>query len=152
MILASLNGIATSFLYTCPSGSCSGRPEKTRERPTAHSDTARVASWVASEEAKTSQQLSAEQRKAVEAAAFENVSVLTGGPGCGKTHTTRTSVQLWLAMGKKVSLKVVFSQFEGNIQTWRVDIALRKGCIICRKWWCSVQSITFMAVLTSSLY
>ena len=30
--------------------------------------------------------------------------VLTGGPGCGKTFTTRTIVALWKAMGKSIAL------------------------------------------------
>jgi exodeoxyribonuclease V alpha subunit len=30
--------------------------------------------------------------------------VLTGGPGCGKTFTTKTIVALWKAMGKSILL------------------------------------------------
>src|ERR671932_273168 len=40
----------------------------------------------------------------VEKAASERVLVLTGGPGCGKTFTTRTIVALWKAMGKSIAL------------------------------------------------
>ncbi len=48
--------------------------------------------------------LSAQQREAVELAAQSRVVILTGGPGCGKTFTTRTIVALWKAMGKTLAL------------------------------------------------
>ena len=48
--------------------------------------------------------LSQEQRHAVELAATSRLLVLTGGPGCGKTFTTRTIVDLWRAMGKSILL------------------------------------------------
>lgn len=48
--------------------------------------------------------LSAQQREAVELAAQSRVLILTGGPGCGKTFTTRTIVALWKAMGKTLAL------------------------------------------------
>lgn len=47
-------------------------------------------------------QLSAQQQEVVRGAAYSPTMVLTGGPGCGKTFTTRTVAQLWRAMGKKV--------------------------------------------------
>lgn len=37
-------------------------------------------------------------------AAREKVTILTGGPGTGKTFSTRTIVALWKAMGKKIAL------------------------------------------------
>jgi len=37
-------------------------------------------------------------------AASQRVLILTGGPGCGKTFTTRTIVALWKAMGKSIAL------------------------------------------------
>ncbi|ELR97404.1 ATP-dependent RecD-like DNA helicase [Gloeocapsa sp. PCC 73106] len=37
-------------------------------------------------------------------AASQTVMILTGGPGCGKTFTTKTIVALWKAMGKKIGL------------------------------------------------
>lgn len=48
--------------------------------------------------------LSAQQREAVELAARSRILILTGGPGCGKTFTTRTIVALWKAMGKTLAL------------------------------------------------
>jgi exodeoxyribonuclease V alpha subunit len=51
-----------------------------------------------------SKRLSAEQRRAVELAASSRLLILTGGPGCGKTFTTRTIVALWRAMGKSILL------------------------------------------------
>jgi exodeoxyribonuclease V alpha subunit len=48
--------------------------------------------------------LSPEQRRAVELAATSRLLVLTGGPGCGKTFTTRAIVDLWRAMGKSILL------------------------------------------------
>ncbi len=45
-----------------------------------------------------------EQHRAVELAASSRLLVLTGGPGCGKTYTTRTIVALWRAMGKSILL------------------------------------------------
>src|SRR5258708_2743992 len=48
--------------------------------------------------------LSQEQRRAVELAATARLLVPTGGPGCGKTFTTRTIVDLWRAMGKSILL------------------------------------------------
>lgn len=48
--------------------------------------------------------LSHGQRAAVFQAATSPVCVLTGGPGCGKTTTTKYIVDLWTDMGKKVAL------------------------------------------------
>jgi exodeoxyribonuclease V alpha subunit len=53
---------------------------------------------------KTGIELSEQQQQAVEIAASERVLVLTGGPGCGKTFTTRTIVALWKAMGFSIAL------------------------------------------------
>lgn len=47
--------------------------------------------------------LSDGQRHAVELAA-SRLCILTGGPGTGKTFTTRTIVALWKAMGKSIAL------------------------------------------------
>ena len=68
------------------------------------SERERVAVWIDTVEVETDKRLSQEQRRAVEAAAFSPVFVLTGGPGCGKTHTTRTIVKLWNAMNKNVGV------------------------------------------------
>jgi exodeoxyribonuclease V alpha subunit len=48
--------------------------------------------------------LSQVQHHAVELAATSRLLVLTGGPGTGKTFTTRTIVDLWRAMGKSIQL------------------------------------------------
>lgn len=48
--------------------------------------------------------LSAEQRQSVLQIAIEPLSILTGGPGCGKTTTTRALVGVLQAKGKKVLL------------------------------------------------
>ncbi|MEU5875899.1 ATP-dependent RecD-like DNA helicase [Spirillospora sp. NPDC047279] len=56
-----------------------------------------LADWDAACAALTSQEtagLTDEQRQAVHTALTRPLSVLTGGPGCGKTHTLRTLVEL----------------------------------------------------------
>lgn len=63
-------------------------------------DLSRVQRWIDRFTEKTQLQLSDQQRHAVEMAASQRVLILTGGPGCGKTFTTRTIVALWKAMGK----------------------------------------------------
>ncbi len=67
-------------------------------------DVARVQRWIDGYTQKKGIALSDEQRKAVEMAASSRLLVLTGGPGCGKTFTTRTIVALWKAMGKSIML------------------------------------------------
>ncbi|GHO70857.1 ATP-dependent RecD-like DNA helicase [Ktedonobacter sp. SOSP1-52] len=67
-------------------------------------DQARVQRWIEGYTQKKSIELSEEQRHAVELAASSRLLVLTGGPGCGKTFTTRTIVALWKAMGKSLLL------------------------------------------------
>jgi exodeoxyribonuclease V alpha subunit len=64
----------------------------------------RVQRWVDMYTQKRDITLSQEQRHAVELAATSRLLVLTGGPGCGKTFTTRTIVDLWRAMGKSILL------------------------------------------------
>lgn len=49
-------------------------------------------------------QLSEGQMEAIRTAAFSPVCILTGGPGCGKTTTTKYVVDLWAAMGKKLAI------------------------------------------------
>ncbi|CAI5502640.1 unnamed protein product [Closterium sp. Naga37s-1] len=63
-----------------------------------------VREWVQREEGHAEQHLTAQQCAAVEAAALAHVMVLTGGPGCGKTYTTRLITRLWTAQGKQVML------------------------------------------------
>ncbi|MGP1386472.1 MAG: SF1B family DNA helicase RecD2 [Thainema sp.] len=67
-------------------------------------DVARVQRWIQRVIDTTGLPLSLEQQQAVEMAASHRVLILTGGPGCGKTFTTRTIVALWQAMGKRLLL------------------------------------------------
>ncbi len=67
-------------------------------------DQARVTSWIDRYTAQQEIQLSPLQRTAVEMAANSSILILTGGPGTGKTTTTRTIVALWKAMGKEIAL------------------------------------------------
>jgi exodeoxyribonuclease V alpha subunit len=67
-------------------------------------DMPRVQKWITRYIEKTGLQLSDQQRQAVEIAASQRVLVLTGGPGTGKTASTRIIVALWKAMGKTVAL------------------------------------------------
>ncbi|MBT7669920.1 MAG: AAA family ATPase, partial [Bdellovibrionales bacterium] len=67
-------------------------------------DTERVVDWLdryCEQEAVT---LSAEQKRSVQEIVTYPVSILTGGPGCGKTTTTKTLVKLLLAMRKRILL------------------------------------------------
>jgi exodeoxyribonuclease V alpha subunit len=59
----------------------------------------RVRSWLAGYQRDTGVALTEEQQMAVERAAMEGVSVVTGGPGCGKTFTLRAIVALWKDLG-----------------------------------------------------
>ena len=67
-------------------------------------DLPRVQHWIDRYTQKRDITLSEEQRQAVELAASSRLLVLTGGPGCGKTFTTRTIVALWRAMSKTILL------------------------------------------------
>ena len=67
-------------------------------------DLSRVQRWIDRYTEKRDITLSEEQRRAVELAASSRLLVLTGGPGCGKTFTTKTVVDLWRAMGKSILL------------------------------------------------
>ncbi len=67
-------------------------------------DLERVNSWIDRYTNQKNIQLSSKQRAAVEMAASSSVLILTGGPGTGKTTTTRTIVALWKAMGKEIAL------------------------------------------------
>lgn len=74
-------------------------------RPEAEAvDLKRVESWLERYTQHTGLQLSDEQREAVHLAARHPFLVLTGGPGTGKTLTTRAIAALWRAMGKNVLL------------------------------------------------
>jgi exodeoxyribonuclease V alpha subunit len=67
-------------------------------------DMPRVNRWMERFIDATGMPLLAEQRQAVEMAASQRLCILTGGPGTGKTFTTRTIVALWHAMGKTIAL------------------------------------------------
>ncbi len=67
-------------------------------------DFGRVNAWVAKYCEKHSISLSDEQAQAVCGVVGQSFSILTGGPGCGKTTTTKVLVQLLFAMKKKVLL------------------------------------------------
>ena len=67
-------------------------------------DLPRVQRWIDGYTQKKGIALSAQQRQAVELAASSRLLILTGGPGCGKTFTTKTIVALWRAMGKSIVL------------------------------------------------
>ncbi len=68
------------------------------------SDSARVTRWISNYCESHLIKLSDEQASAVCGIASVPFSILTGGPGCGKTTTTKVLVQLLIAMQKKVSL------------------------------------------------
>ncbi len=72
--------------------------------PTRDADAERVGRWISLFCKAKDMQLSQEQAEAVKGVALEHFSVLTGGPGCGKTTATRVMVKLLEAMGKKVVL------------------------------------------------
>ncbi|WP_424891895.1 ATP-dependent RecD-like DNA helicase [Streptomyces sp. XH2] len=61
----------------------------------------RALTWLAG---RTGAQLAPEQREAVRLALSSKVAVLTGGPGCGKSFTVRSVVELARAKGAKVVL------------------------------------------------
>ncbi|AGY59637.1 ATP-dependent RecD-like DNA helicase [Gloeobacter kilaueensis] len=67
-------------------------------------DLPRVESWIERYMQHHDLRLSDEQRRAIVLAAQQPVTVLTGGPGTGKTLSTRAITALWRAMGKRVLL------------------------------------------------
>jgi exodeoxyribonuclease V alpha subunit len=67
-------------------------------------DLPRVGRWIETFTHKRGITLSAEQRRAVELAASSRLMILTGGPGTGKTFTTRAIVAMFRAMGKSILL------------------------------------------------
>lgn len=72
-------------------------------RPLEH-DPQRIADWLHRFGGKSGIQLSEEQAAAVQTIACCQCAILTGGPGCGKTTTTRVLVALLRAMGRSVLL------------------------------------------------
>ena len=72
-------------------------------RPLEH-DPARISSWLERYAQQAGILLSEEQAAAVQAIASCQCAILTGGPGCGKTTTTKVLVALLRAMGRSVLL------------------------------------------------
>jgi len=73
-------------------------------RVSVHCDQNRLDTWVRKYCESQNIALSDEQQNAVCKIAIKAFSVLTGGPGCGKTTTTKVLVKLLQAMKKKVLL------------------------------------------------
>jgi len=67
-------------------------------------DRNRMSAWIAKFCAKENIRLSDEQEEAVSGIPGRPFSILTGGPGCGKTTCTKVLVALLLAMKKRVLL------------------------------------------------
>ncbi|OWY64900.1 exodeoxyribonuclease V subunit alpha [cyanobacterium TDX16] len=67
-------------------------------------DLPRVQNWIDRFTQAKGIELSPQQQQAVEMATSQRVTILTGGPGTGKTFCTRTIVALWKAMGKSIAL------------------------------------------------
>jgi exodeoxyribonuclease V alpha subunit len=67
-------------------------------------DAARVSAWMHQYTEQQGVALSAEQAEAVCSVADQRCSILTGGPGCGKTTTTKVIVALLEAMHCRVTL------------------------------------------------
>jgi exodeoxyribonuclease V alpha subunit len=67
-------------------------------------DLPRIKNWIERFTASRRITLSGQQLGAVEMAASSKVMILTGGPGTGKTMTTRVITALWKAMSKKIAL------------------------------------------------
>ena len=67
-------------------------------------DANRVSNWVDKYCTKHQITLSQEQNQSVKSIVSHYFSILTGGPGCGKTTTTLVIVKLFEAMGKRVIL------------------------------------------------
>ncbi len=72
--------------------------------PSPEVDPARIERWISLFCKANNMELSLEQARAVKGIAGEKFSILTGGPGCGKTTATRVIVKLLEAMGLKVLL------------------------------------------------
>ncbi|TFI55086.1 ATP-dependent RecD-like DNA helicase [Mastigocladus laminosus UU774] len=69
-----------------------------------NSDIKRVRFWIERFTQACKIELSAQQQQAVETAAYGKFTILTGGPGTGKTFCVRTITSLWKAMGKSIAL------------------------------------------------
>lgn len=72
--------------------------------------------------------LSEEQRQAIHLAVSQRVVILTGGPGVGKSHTTRAIVELWEAMGKRVALAAPTGRAARRLS----ELSQREACTLHR--------------------
>ncbi len=63
-----------------------------------------ISNWIAQYTRQHQIELSPQQYQAVVMSGTNQVMILTGGPGCGKTFCTRTIVALWQALGLKIAL------------------------------------------------
>ncbi|KAA6424284.1 MAG: hypothetical protein FRX49_05496, partial [Trebouxia sp. A1-2] len=73
-------------------------------RPPLAVNTQQITNFMARNSTGKDLRLSEGQRQAVMQAATAPVCILTGGPGCGKTTTTKYIVDLWKGLGKKLAL------------------------------------------------
>ncbi len=67
-------------------------------------DQAKIETWLAESRESSEFPLSDAQCQAVQLAATQRVVILTGGPGVGKSHTTRAIVELWETLGHRIAL------------------------------------------------
>ncbi|MCK5229405.1 MAG: AAA family ATPase, partial [Desulfobulbaceae bacterium] len=93
-----------------------------------HMDMKRVSEWIARYCKKKNISLSDEQALAVKNIVCEKFSVLTGGPGCGKTTTTQVIVKLLEAM----HLKVLLAAPTGRAAQRMTDVIERESKTIHR--------------------
>jgi exodeoxyribonuclease V alpha subunit len=87
-----------------------------------------VECWMQDYCASSDLSLSDEQKRAVILAASERVVILTGGPGVGKSHTTRAIVEFWEAMGKRV----VLASPTGRAARRLSELSQRQACTLHR--------------------
>jgi exodeoxyribonuclease V alpha subunit len=87
-----------------------------------------VDSWMQDYCTSSDLSLSDEQKNAVILAASERVVILTGGPGVGKSHTTRAIVEFWEAMGKRV----VLASPTGRAARRLSELSQRQACTLHR--------------------
>jgi exodeoxyribonuclease V alpha subunit len=87
-----------------------------------------VDSWMQDYCASSDLSLSDEQKRAVILAASERVVILTGGPGVGKSHTTRAIVEFWESMGKRV----VLASPTGRAARRLSELSQRQACTLHR--------------------
>lgn len=130
----------------------------------------RVKQWLAAYSATQNLKLSSEQEAAVTGIAACRCAILTGGPGCGKTTTTRTLVRLLQAMGQRVVLAAPTGraaqrmgevtgdeaktlhrllEYQGGGFKRNRDFPLDLDCLVLDE--CSMLDISLMAALLAAL-